>query len=171
MIYESLIYELLHDVIFVTRVDIFQLFLVTRIHYHRFHDYKYRYYNFFGCYQLEKVRKFHDYISSVLGISQSKMLWLISIVLREGYTVKFFFQSISWNRVAGSFHETWNTFMKYFYFSIQHSFCMFLINEKIVFAEKRYPANIYLLTYFTTFSSVSVADFKQVNVSWVSYKI
>ena len=28
--------------------------------------------------------------------------------------------------------------MKYFYFSIQHSLCMFLINKKIVFAEKRY---------------------------------
>ena len=34
--------------------------------------------------------------------------------------------------------------MKYFYFSIQHSFRMFLINEKFVFAEKRYPANICL---------------------------
>ena len=34
--------------------------------------------------------------------------------------------------------------MKYFYFSIQHSFGMFLINKKIVFAEKRYTANIYL---------------------------
>ena len=44
-----------------------------------------------------------------------KSLW------REGYTVKFFFQGISWNTVSGSFHETWNTFMKYFYFSIQHS--------------------------------------------------
>ena len=41
--------------------------------------------------------------------------------LREGYTVKFFFQGISWNTVSGSFHETWNNFMKYFYFSIQHS--------------------------------------------------
>ena len=35
--------------------------------------------------------------------------------------MKFFFQGISWNTVSGSFHETWNTFMKYFYFSIQHS--------------------------------------------------
>ena len=42
-------------------------------------------------------------------------------VLREGYTMKFFFQGISWNTVSGSFRETWNTFMKYFYFSIQHS--------------------------------------------------
>ena len=58
--------------------------------------------------------------------------------LWERYTVKFFFQSISWNTVSGSFHETWNTFMKYFYFSIQHSLRMFLTNEKIVFAEKRY---------------------------------
>ena len=41
--------------------------------------------------------------------------------LREGYTVKFFFQGISWNTVSGSFHETWNNFMKYFYFSMQHS--------------------------------------------------
>ena len=36
-------------------------------------------------------------------------------------TLKFFFQGISWNTVSGSFHETWNNFMKYFYFSIQHS--------------------------------------------------
>ena len=36
---------------------------------------------------------------------------------REGYTVKFFFQSISWNTVSGVFHETGNTFMKYFYLS------------------------------------------------------
>ena len=58
--------------------------------------------------------------------------------LREGYNVKFFFQSISWNTVSRSFHETWITFMKYFYFSIQHSLRMFLINKKIVFTEKRY---------------------------------
>ena len=58
--------------------------------------------------------------------------------LREGYTVKFFFQSISRNTVSGSFHETWNTFMKCFYFSIQHSLRMFLTNKKNVFAEKRY---------------------------------
>ena len=60
------------------------------------------------------------------------------VSLREGYTVKFFFQSISWNTVSGSFQETWNTFLKYFCFSIQHSLRMFLINKKIVFAEKRY---------------------------------
>ena len=35
--------------------------------------------------------------------------------------MKFFFQGISWNTVSGSFHETWNNFMKYFYLSIQHS--------------------------------------------------
>ena len=62
--------------------------------------------------------------------------------LWERYTVKFFFQSISWNTVSGSFHETWNTFMKYFYFSIQHSLRMFLTNEKIVFAEKRYRVKL-----------------------------
>ena len=60
------------------------------------------------------------------------------VSLREGYTVKFFFQSISWNTVSGSFQETWNTFLKYFCFSIQHSLRMFLINKKIVFVEKRY---------------------------------
>ena len=49
------------------------------------------------------------------------MSFFCLILLREGYTVKFFFQGISWNTVSGSFHETWNTFMKYFYFSIQHS--------------------------------------------------
>ena len=37
--------------------------------------------------------------------------------LRQGCTVKFFFQSISWNTVSAEFHETWNTFMKYFCFS------------------------------------------------------
>ena len=58
--------------------------------------------------------------------------------LREGYTVKFFFQSFSWNTVSASFHETRNTFIKYFYFSIQHSLRMFLINKKNVFTEKRY---------------------------------
>ena len=58
--------------------------------------------------------------------------------LSEGNTVKCFFQSISWNTVSGSFHETWNTFMKYFYFSIQHSLRMFLNNKKISFTEKRY---------------------------------
>ena len=36
-------------------------------------------------------------------------------------TLKFFFQGISSNTVSGSFNETWNNFMKYFYFSIQHS--------------------------------------------------
>ena len=41
-------------------------------------------------------------------------------VLGEGYTVKFFFQSVSWNTVSGAFHEPWNTFMKYFYFSISN---------------------------------------------------
>ena len=57
-------------------------------------------------------------------------------VFREIYTAEFFFQSISWNTVLGSFQ---NTFMKYFYFSIQHSLRMFLINKKIKFTEKRYP--------------------------------
>ena len=35
--------------------------------------------------------------------------------------MKFFFQGISRNTFWGSFHETWNNFMKYFYLSIQHS--------------------------------------------------
>ena len=34
--------------------------------------------------------------------------------------------------------------MKYFYFTIQHLFSMFLTNEKNGFAQKRYPANVYL---------------------------
>ena len=60
-------------------------------------------------------------------------------MLRGGYTVKFFFQSISWNRVSGSFHETWNTFMKYFYLSIQVLLLTFLINKKnCVYREKKY---------------------------------
>ena len=57
---------------------------------------------------------------------------------KEKGILNFFFQSIWWNLVSWSLHNTWNTFMKYFYFSIQHSLRMFLINKKIVFAEKRY---------------------------------
>ena len=47
-----------------------------------------------------------------------------TVVSRMGYsrknpnTVKLFFQSILWNTVSGGFYETWNTFMKDFYFSI-----------------------------------------------------
>ena len=35
-----------------------------------------------------------------------------------------------------SFHEKWDTFMKYFYFSIHHSLRMFLINKNCVYREK-----------------------------------
>ena len=63
---------------------------------------------------------------------------ILFYLTREGYTVKSFFQGISWNTVSGWFHETWNTFMKYFYFSTQHSLRTFFINKKIVFTEKRY---------------------------------
>ena len=52
-------------------------------------------------------------------------------------TLKLFFQSISWNTISGAFHETWNTFMKYFYFNIKISFLIFLINKKIEFTEKK----------------------------------
>ena len=78
------------------------------------------------------VRKIFKVLSWLFGHVE-KTAWL-----REGCTVKFFFQSISWNTVSGSFHEAWNTFMKYFYFSIQHSLRMFLISKKIVFTKKRY---------------------------------
>ena len=35
-------------------------------------------------------------------------------VIRQGNTLKFFFQGISRNIVSGAFHETWNAFMKSF---------------------------------------------------------
>ena len=55
----------------------------------------------------------------------------------EGYTVKFLFQSISWNTLLEVFHEPWNTFMKYFYFSISVSLRMFLVDIKnCVYREK-----------------------------------
>ena len=55
----------------------------------------------------------------------------------EGYTVKFLFQSISWNTLLEVFHGPWNTFMKYFYFSISVSLRMFLVDIKnCVYREK-----------------------------------
>ena len=62
----------------------------------------------------------------------------MSIVKGRIHCEIFLSEYISWNTVSGSFQETWNTFLKYFCFSIQHSLRMFLINKKIVFAEKRY---------------------------------
>ena len=51
--------------------------------------------------------------------THNALLLMITILfLRQRYTVKIFFQSNLWNTVFGKFHETWNTFMKYFYFSI-----------------------------------------------------
>ena len=47
-----------------------------------------------------------------------KKLIFFWISLRQGCTVKLFFQSISWNTDSVAFHETWNIFRKYFYFSI-----------------------------------------------------
>ena len=59
-------------------------------------------------------------------------------ILREGYIVKFFFQSISWNTVSGTFDETetlsWNTFTLIFKFHCKR----FSSIKKIVFTEKRY---------------------------------
>ena len=40
--------------------------------------------------------------------------------------------------------------MKYFYCSIQHSFRMFLINEKIEFAEERYRVKFNSIKKFVT---------------------
>ena len=47
-----------------------------------------------------------------------KKLIFFWISLRQGCTVKLFFQNISWNTDSVAFHETWNIFRKYFYFSI-----------------------------------------------------
>ena len=51
--------------------------------------------------------------------THNALLLMITILfLRQRYTVKIFLQSNLWNTISGKFHETWNTFMKYFYFSI-----------------------------------------------------
>ena len=42
---------------------------------------------------------------------------------RQGYTMKLFFQSISWNTVLGEFHETWNTLVKYVRARLHESQC------------------------------------------------
>ena len=50
---------------------------------------------------------------------------------------KIFLSEHSWNIVSGAFHEPWNTFMKYFYFSIWMSLRMFLTNTKnCIYREK-----------------------------------
>ena len=41
------------------------------------------------------------------------------------------------NTVSGRFYETWYAFMKYFYFSTEHSLRTFFINKKIVFTETK----------------------------------
>ena len=69
---------------------------------------------------------------------KTKMFADFQICIKGRIDCEIFFQSISRNTVLGSFHETRNTFMKYFYFSIQHSLRIFLINKKIVFSEKRF---------------------------------
>ena len=63
---------------------------------------------------------------------------IIYYILEARVYWNFFFQSISWNTISGAFHETWNTFMKYFYFIIKVSFLILLINKKIELTEKRY---------------------------------
>ena len=49
-------------------------------------------------------------------------------------------------------------FMKYFYFRIQHSLCMFLTNKKIVFAEKRHRQRHTLITYNYILTDTSNSD-------------
>lgn len=39
---------------------------------------------------------------------------LYQVILRQQYTVKVLFQSISWNTVSIAFYKTWNSFMKSF---------------------------------------------------------
>ena len=63
-------------------------------------------------------------------------LGLIGKSLKGRIHCENFFSTISWNTVSGSFHETWNTFMKYFYFSIQNSEAVFqTCSVKKVFLE------------------------------------
>ena len=72
---------------------------------------------------------------------------ILFYLTREGYTVKSFFQGISWNTVSGWFHDTWNNFMKYFYFRTQDSLrtlepninsinCIHFINKKLCLQER-----------------------------------
>ena len=65
---------------------------------------------------IEKILKiafqnFHISWNTSKGIS-----WTFIGSLKQGYTVKLFFQSISWNTVSGPFHETWNTLTLVFKF-------------------------------------------------------
>ena len=67
-------------------------------------------------------------------------------VLKARYTVKRFFQSISWNTVSGTFHEIWSILMKHFYLTlvpyITVSLRTFLINKKnYVYRENIYCKN------------------------------
>ena len=49
------------------------------------------------------------------------MNWFYKLSVKERIHCEIFLSRISWDTVSGSFHETWNNFMKYFYLSIQHS--------------------------------------------------
>ena len=64
--------------------------------------------------------------------------------------MKFFFQGFQGNTVWGWFHETWNTFMKYYYFGTQHSLRTFFINKKILFKRKDIVNNLIVLKIFLT---------------------
>ena len=64
---------------------------------------------------------------------------------------EIFLSEHSWNIVSGWFHEKQNTFMKYFYFSTQHSLRTFFINKKIVLTKKRYRVKFNSIKkYFVT---------------------
>ena len=61
---------------------------------------------------------------------------------RQGCTVKLFFQGISWNAVSEPFHETWNTFIKYF-FTLRWAYTMrFFFHELEIFILKEKCRNI-----------------------------
>ena len=69
-------------------------------------------------------------------VFQTKPLLKLEII-RQGYTVKLFFQIISWNTVSWDmkyFHETWNTFALVSNF---HWVCFSSV-KKILFIKKRY---------------------------------
>ena len=61
------------------------------------------------------------------------------VFLRQGYTLKLFFQSISWNTVSGVFHETWNTFMKCFYLVSKFHCVCFSSIKNCFYREKISP--------------------------------
>ena len=72
------------------------------------------------------------------GSCTDVFLWILQHFYREGYTVEFFFQGISWNTVSGSLHEAWNTFMNTFTLVFQFHCVRFLSIKKLCLQLEMY---------------------------------